>query len=271
VINLLHEHGPFDIIGDIHGCFNELCQLLSKLGYEVNRRQDVESDEEYFARDSFLVKVPEGRKVIFLGDLCDRGPNTPDVFKLVISMVHAGSAMCLPGNHDVKLVKKLKGRDGLAESLAQIGPEPDAFKAQVAEFVDSLVSHYVLDDGNLVVAHAGMKEVYQGLSSGRVREFALYGETTGETDQYGLPVRLNWAAEYHGKAHVVYGHTPVSDAEWVNRTICLDTGCVFGGRLTALRYPEKELVAVPAARMYYKPSKPLYPPSEDDPPGNPRV
>ena len=103
-----------------------------------------------------------------------------------------------------------------------------------------------LDDGKLVVAHAGMKEEMQGRGSGKVRDFALYGETTGETDEFGLPVRYNWAAEYRGKAMVVYGHTPVPEPEWLNRTINIDTGCVFGGKLTALRYPEKELVSVPA-------------------------
>ncbi len=113
-------------------------------------------------------------------------------------------------------------------------------------FVDGLISHLVLDDGNLVVAHAGMNEKLQGRASGRVRSFALFGETTGETDEFGLPVRYNWASDYRGKAMVVYGHTPVPEAEWLNNTICLDTGCVFGGKLTALRYPEKELVSVPA-------------------------
>ncbi|MDE2938265.1 MAG: polynucleotide kinase-phosphatase, partial [Chloroflexota bacterium] len=111
--------------------------------------------------------------------------------------------------------------------------------------------------GNLVVAHAGMKEEYQGRASARVRDFCLYGETTGETDEWGLPVRADWAAGYRGQATVVYGHTPVAEPAWLNRTINVDTGCVFGGRLTALRYPENELVSVPAARVYYEPLRPL--------------
>jgi protein phosphatase len=119
------------------------------------------------------------------------------------------------------------------------------------------VSHFVLDGGRLVVAHAGMKERYQGRASGRVRSFALYGETTGETNEFGLPVRYDWAADYRGPAAVVYGHTPVPDAEWLNNTICVDTGCVFGGRLTALRWPEHALLSVPAARVYYQPAKPF--------------
>jgi protein phosphatase len=257
--NLKREHGPFDIIGDIHGCFAELNELLAKLGYRVTASEAPESL-------GFAVEPPSGRKLIFLGDLVDRGPDTPSVLRLAMSMVNAGSALCVPGNHDMKLMRKLKGRDvqithGLAESLKQLERESEEFKSQLVEFLDGLVSHYVLDDGKLVVAHAGMKETFQGRGSGRVRDFALFGETTGETDEYGLPIRYNWASEYRGKAMVVYGHTPVPEPEWINHTINIDTGCVFGGRLTALRYPEKELVSVPAAQMYYEPAKP-FPQSE---------
>src|SRR5206468_2519551 len=130
---------------------------------------------------------------------------------------------------------------------------------------DGLISHYVLDDGKLVVAHAGLRQEMQGRASGRVRDFALYGETTGETDEFGLPVRYNWAAEYRGRATVVYGHTPVPEPAWVNNTINVDTGCVFGGRLTALRYPERELVSVAAARTYYEPAKPFLPEGDQAP------
>ncbi|PWU08228.1 MAG: polynucleotide kinase-phosphatase [Verrucomicrobia bacterium] len=254
--NLKHEHGPFDIIGDLHGCYDELLTLLKALGYEI--APDPDSPAKVLARP------PAGRKAIFVGDLVDRGPGIAQVLRLVMGMVEAGTALCVPGNHDMKLMRKLRGRDvqishGLAESLAQLDQEPEDFRKRVADFIDALVSHYVLDDGKLVVAHAGMKETMQGRGSGRVREFALYGETTGETDEFGLPIRFNWAAEYRGKAMVVYGHTPVPEPEWLNRTINIDTGCVFGGKLTALRYPEKEIVSVPANRTYCQPTKPFLP------------
>ena len=260
--DLTQEEGPFDIIGDVHGCFDELAALLKKLGYQILRDDNAEQVEDYLASKTYTVVNPLGRRAIFLGDLCDRGPKTPEVYKLVMSMVAAGNAFCVPGNHDTKLVKKLRGRDvklthGLPETLEQLSAEREEFKRQLVAFIDRLVSHYVMDGGNLVVAHAGMKEQYQGRTSARVRDFALYGETTGETDEYGLPVRYNWAADYRGKAHVIYGHVPVSQTEWTNKTICLDTGCVFGGKLTALRYPEKEIVEIPAARVYYEPLKPL--------------
>jgi polynucleotide kinase-phosphatase len=248
--------GPFDIIGDIHGCFTELTELLTKLGYVIN--QTAEQAGNY----GFNVETPEDRKVIFLGDLVDRGPDSPSVLKLVMSMVNSGAAYCVPGNHDMKLQKYLDGKDvqlkhGLALTVEQLKNESDHFLNQVKDFLYGLVSHYVFDNGRLVVAHAGLKEEMQGRGSGAVRSFCMFGETTGETDEFGLPVRLNWASEYRGKAMVVYGHTAVPEAQWLNRTIDIDTGCVFGGKLTALRYPEEELVSVDAKRVYIEPTRPL--------------
>jgi protein phosphatase len=249
--NRRSEHGPFDIIGDVHGCFDELRELMTTLGYSIEENGG-----------AHRVVTPEGRKAIFLGDLVDRGPKIPEVLKLVMGMVEAGTALCVPGNHDMKLLQKLRGKDvkiahGLADSIAQLEVETPEFKSKVADFIDGLISHYVLDEGKLVVAHAGMKEEMQGRGSGAIRSFALFGETTGETDEFGLPVRYNWAADYRGKASVVYGHTPIAEPQWLNRTVNIDTGCVFGGKLTALRYPEKEFVSVSAHRTYYEPAKPL--------------
>jgi protein phosphatase len=247
------ETGPFDVIGDIHGCLTELEELLTELGYAIDRDP---------AGRAAGARHPGGRRAVFVGDLVDRGPDTPGVLRLVMGMVTAGTALCVPGNHESKLLRAIRGSKvqvshGLAESLAQLTAEPDAFRSEVEKFLDGLISHYVLDGGKLVVAHAGLIERYQGRASGRVRAFCLYGQTTGETDEYGLPVRYPWAQEYRGRAMVLYGHTPVPAPEWVNNTLCLDTGCVFGGRLTALRYPERELVSVPAARVYYEPARPF--------------
>ena len=250
-----HDHGPFDIIGDVHGCSDELRTLLGDLGYQVRP-------------DGAGAHHPDGRRVFFVGDLVDRGPATPAVLRLVMGMVDDGDALCVPGNHEAKLLRALRGRNvtvshGLAETLAQLAGEPPEFSARVETFIDGLVSHLVLDDGKLVVAHAGLRADMQGRASGAVRSFALYGDTTGETDEFGLPVRYAWAEDYRGDAMVVHGHTPVPEATWLNRTICIDTGCVFGGKLTALRYPERELVSVPAARMYWEPARPLVAPQVD--------
>jgi protein phosphatase len=264
------EHGPFDIIGDVHGCCAELEELLGRLGYAEIR---LGTNDPHWGDRSFL--HPQGRRAIFLGDLVDRGPRIVDSVRLVRNMVVHGMALCVPGNHDVKLVRKLRGKNvqithGLADTLAQIAALADAVRIpleqSLADFLDHLVSHYVLDDGKLVVAHAGMKQEMQGRGSGKVRDFALYGETTGETDEFGLPVRFDWASEYRGEAMVVYGHTPVPESDWLNQTVNIDTGCVFGGKLTALRYPEKEFVSVLALRTYCEPVRPFLPAETQAPP-----
>ena len=298
--NRKSEHGPFDIIGDIHGCCDELEALLEQLGYEkdltplppslqgkgepsgsplilgegLGERSQLAATTNL---DNVTYRHPQNRKVIFLGDLVDRGPRILDTLKLVHNMVASGTALCVPGNHDMKLMRFLRGKKvkithGLDKSIAEIEAIPEeireTFSQEIADFLDSLVSHYVLDSGNLVVSHAGMKEAMQGRGSGKVRDFALYGETTGETDEFGLPVRYNWAREYRGKAMVVYGHTPVVESEWLNGTIDIDTGCVYGGKLTALRYPEKELVSVAAIRVYCESAKPFLPEATTE--GQPR-
>ena len=249
--------GPFDIIGDVHGCHTELVELLERLGWQVGSMSDNATH-------------PEGRQAVFLGDLVDRGPASPAVLRLAMNMVRSGTALCIPGNHENKLKRALDGKNvtlshGLAETMQQLAAESTEFRAEVASFIDSLVSHAVLDHGSLVVAHAGLPEAMHGRSSGAVRSFALYGDTTGETDEFGLPVRYPWANDYRGRAAVVYGHTPVPDAVWINGTICIDTGCVFGGSLSALRWPERELISVPAHETYYEPTRPLQPLVEERP------
>lgn len=248
--------GPFDIIGDVHGCADELEALLARLGYHV-----VWSPDLRITRD-------HDRTAVFVGDLVDRGPRSPDVVRIVRQMVADGTALCVKGNHENKVVKWLMGKDvkrshGLQatvdqyEALWATGTAPTEDRLSVKTFLDDLRSHLWLDGGRLCVAHAGIKAEMIGRGSGAVREFTMYGETTGEIDAYGLPVRADWAAHYRGETAVVYGHTPTLNAEWVNNTICLDTGCVFGGKLTALRWPERELVSVPAAKTYYEPTRPL--------------
>ncbi|MCL4146806.1 UNVERIFIED_CONTAM: hypothetical protein GTU68_013161 [Idotea baltica] len=239
------ERGPFDLVGDVHGCFDELVQLLQQLGYQVDAK---ESNPQ--------ATPPPGRRFIFLGDLADRGPKSPAVLRLAMNMVRSGHAFCVMGNHDNKLMRKLKGNDvqvgwGMQETLDQLAEEKPEFSADVFTFLTELPLHLVLDGGQLVVAHAGLRENLHGVNSRAAKAFCLYGDTTGETNELGFPVRRDWAAAYNGKPSVVYGHTPVDDAEWRNNTINIDTGCVYGGQLTGLRFPERELVQVAAARAYY--------------------
>ncbi len=304
--------GPFDIIGDVHGCFEELMELLEKLGYKIelnslktlenaentegvvselktSLRSTKQKNEELNSADSeldaqnervrhslnsdvksndseefkkYTIQNPEGRTAVFVGDLVDRGPNSPEVLRLVMQMCEEGKAWCVVGNHDDKLKRFLDGKDvkinhGLETTVEQLKTETADFKKKANRFLSKLISHYVFDDGKLVIAHAGLREDMQGRMSGAVRSFCMYGETTGEIDAFGLPVRINWAADYRGKAMVIFGHTPVPTAEWLNNTMDIDTGCVFGGKLTALRYPERELVDVPAKAVYAESKRPF--------------
>lgn len=253
------EHGPFDIVGDVHGCFDELLELLHALGYQTGTD----------ASGPWAIP-PAGRKLIFVGDLVDRGPKVAEVLRLAMRMTRAQHALCVLGNHEAKLLKWLHGRKvnlthGLAESAAQLEQENAEFRTEAAAFLNSLISHYLLDDGKLAVAHAGIKQNMLARASGTIKGFCLYGDTTGETDEFGLPVRYPWALDYRGKTRIVYGHTPVPEAEWLNNTLCVDTGCVFGGKLSALRYPELELKAVPARQVYAEPLRPLAETPADSP------
>lgn len=250
--------GPFDIIGDVHGCLPELLDLLKSLNYELSLTTDSDGGPVW------EINSPSQRMLAFVGDLVDRGPDTPGVLRLVRRAMQQQKAFCVRGNHDDKLCRKLSGRDvnissGLADSLEQFSKEPGGFHREMRDFLDTLPTHLVLDEGRLVVAHAGLKGELHGRDSDRVRAFCLFGDTTGEYDQFGLPVRLNWAADYHGYATVVYGHVPTYQPKWVNRSLCIDTGCVFGGWLTALRYPEMEMVSVRSRGRFADPKKPFMP------------
>ena len=243
--DLRHETGPFDVIGDVHGCLAELETLLVQLGYVAP-----------------AYTHPEGRRLVFVGDLVDRGPDAVGVLRLVMRLVAAGTAYCVVGNHDARLQRHLAGKKvqlthGLLDTATALAAESDAFRRDVRDFLYGLISHYVFDGGRLVVAHAGLPEEMHGRGSRAVRQFAMYGETTGEIDEFGLPVRYPWARDYRGDARVVYGHTPVPAPEWLNNTLDIDTGCCFGGSLTALRYPELETASVPALQTYVEPVRPV--------------
>ena len=240
--------GPFDFIGDVHGCLPELRELLGHLGYREGA--------------AGLWTPPPGRTAVFLGDLTDRGPDSAGTLRLVMAMVRAGAALCVRGNHDEKLARALEGRKvspahGLGDTLAGLEVAGPDFRAEVRAFLEALPAHLVLDGGRVVAAHAGLPERYQGRDSSRARRFALYGDVNGQTDECGLPVRGDWAASYGGAALVVYGHTPHAAPRWLGHTLNLDTGCAFGGQLSALRYPELEVLGVPARAVYAEPARPL--------------
>jgi protein phosphatase len=244
--------GSFDVIGDVHGCCDELLSLLKIMGYKV------ENPAALIPR----ITAPEGRTAVFVGDFTDRGPDNVRTLLVVMAIVRSGAALTVLGNHDDKLLRALQGApvkisNGLDRTLQELNAAGEEMEALVREFLSGLPSHLILDGGNLVVAHAGLPQDLHGVDSPRSRDVALFGTPTGRRDEFGLKVYVDWAHAYKGDALVVWGHLPVAEAVWVGNTINIDTGCVHGGSLTALRYPERELVSVPAARVYSTPIKPL--------------
>ncbi len=241
--------GPFDIIGDVHGCYDELISLLKAMGY-------------YNDLSSRSWAHPEGRKAVFLGDLADRGPHSLAVIELVASMVESGNALYLPGNHCEKLARYFSGSSvsvehGLETTVQELQLLDSNTRKIIAQRFLNLYHqappYLLLDRDRLLVAHAGLPEKYHGRLSLQIRTFSLYGELTGELDPHGRPIRYNWALSYSGRPLVVYGHTPNLYPRFVNNTINIDQGCVFGGALTSLRYPEREIVSIPAQYIYWQP------------------
>ena len=244
--------GPFDIIGDVHGCSSELVELLHNLGYATEFNRDSSGQLRCH------LTTPPGRRLAFVGDIVDRGPDPTGCLALVMDSVQAGLAIWVPGNHDCKLLNWLKQRKtkfnhGFDITVQALLQEPGEFRERLLATLESLPSHMVLDKGDLVLAHAGCKEIMQGKDSTYLTTFCLYGALDGVLDSTGYPVREDWAADYHGHAMVVHGHTAVAQPLWNANcsVVCIDTACCFGGSLTAFRWPEKEFVNVPARKKYF--------------------
>lgn len=234
----------YDIIGDIHGCYRELLLLFDLLGYE-------EDDGVYIH--------PEQRRLVFVGDLTDRGPQSLRVVQLVTRLVRQQEALYVPGNHCDKLYRLFLGRNvqithGLETTVAELARLSEKTKATIKkEFIylhENSPYYLLLDDGNLIVSHAGISQDLIGKNNKKVKTFCLYGDITGEKDVTGFPIRQDWAQEYKGESWIVYGHSPVKQPRFVNRTVNIDTGCVFGGHLTGLRYPEMTLEMVPSSLVF---------------------
>lgn len=233
-----------DILGDIHGCFAEFQQLTELLGYRWNEKYPIH---------------PEGRKLAFVGDLTDRGANSLAVIETVWTLIKNDQAFYVPGNHCNKLYRYLLGnkvqiKHGLettvAELLALKGKDQKRIKQMFIELYENAPLYHILDNNRLIIAHAGIREDYIGKYTNKVKTFVLYGDITGQTHKDGTPVRRDWAKSYQGKACIVYGHTPVPDVRKINNTFNIDTGAVFGGKLTALRYPELTTVSVPSSMPF---------------------
>jgi protein phosphatase len=233
-----------DIIGDIHGCFQEFKDLTLKLGYVWIDGTPIH---------------PKKRSLAFVGDLTDRGPFSLKVIEVVWSLVKEHGAYYSPGNHCNKLYRyflgnKVQQSHGLettvAEYLACDKNTQQTIRKKFMEIYENAPLYHYLDNGRLIIAHAGISQDLIGKNHSKVRTFVLYGDITGEKHPDGTPVRRDWAQKYHGESLIVYGHTPVKEVRWVGNTVNIDTGAVFGGKLSALQYPEKEIISVPSSMPY---------------------
>lgn len=244
----IHEpdnHGPFDIIGDVHGCAKELESLLEKLGWQ----QDA---------DGCYQHVDSNRMVVFVGDLVDRGPDTPKVLQIAMDLLEKKRAFWVLGNHDDKLRRWLKGNKvklshGIQETIDQLEAYSQEFHQKIFETLDSLPSYIVFNDDQLIIAHAGLKEKFHFQMTEGAHKFALFGQPTGKYDDHGYPIRYPWEQDYQGKATVIFGHVIVDEVQNINNCIDIDTGCVFGGKLTAYRWPEQEIVQVQSSTDWERP------------------
>ena len=235
-----------DIIGDLHGCFMEFRKLTVLLGYEWDKGIPIHK---------------QGRRLAFVGDLTDRGPQSLKVIKMVWELVvKRKEAFYVPGNHCNKLYRYFLGNKvqithGLETTVAEYSALNPSQQREIRDMFIELYEkaplYQVLDEKRLVIAHAGIRQDYIGKMNAKVQSFVLYGDITGEKNPDGSPVRLDWAKHYTGTACIVYGHTPVLDVRSLNNTFNIDTGAVFGGKLTALRYPEKEVVSVPSSLPFF--------------------
>ncbi|WP_284139639.1 MULTISPECIES: bis(5'-nucleosyl)-tetraphosphatase PrpE [unclassified Virgibacillus] len=231
-----------DVIGDVHGCYNTLCQLFEKLGYQKQKK---------------IFVHPDGRIPIFLGDITDRGPESMKVIQLVYALVHIHQvAAYVPGNHCNKLYRYFLGNNvkiqhGLETTVAEFKAlSPDVqhtIRTQFMELYEQADLYLQLPKVNAIIAHAGIKESLIGKKDKKTETFVLYGDITGKFDEAGKPIRRDWAKHYHGADWIVYGHTPVLEPRFINQTVNIDTGCVFGNALTAFRLPEESIVSVPSS------------------------
>lgn len=233
-----------DIIGDIHGCFHELRELTSLLGYDWK---------------SGIPIHPNKRKLAFVGDLTDRGPHSLKVIETVYELIQNDLAHYVPGNHCNKLYRYFQGNKvqvthGLETTVAEYDAldkkKQQKIRRSFMQLYENAPLYHFLDGNNLIIAHAGISEELIGKQNSRVKTFVLYGDITGEKHDDGSPVRKDWALDYKGKSLIVYGHTPVKEVRKVGNTYNIDTGAVFGGNLSALRYPELETVSVQSTMPY---------------------
>jgi hypothetical protein len=213
------------VIGDVHGCIDELEALLTKAGHRA------------------------GDDVVFVGDLVAKGPDSPSV----VGLARALGARCVRGNHDEEVLRCVRAlRAGEEPERAKkthrlvaeaLSPEDAAYLEATPFFLD-------LAPFGVWVVHAGVRA---GVSLSEQHPNELMTMRSIRSDGT-ISARLSegelWAARYPGPAHVLFGHDAITGLQRHAHATGLDTGCVYGHQLTALILPERRLVQVDAKRAY---------------------
>lgn len=206
------------VVGDIHGCYDELSDLLSKADFTANDR------------------------VVAVGDLITKGPKNRAVLDRFIADERFTSVI---GNHDLALLRFWRG-----EPVQLTRAQTDAFdqlensRKQYEAYLASLP--FLIDFGKYVVVHAGVRPhiPLARQSSSDLTELRTLGRDRASRE--GVP----WYEVYDGEQSVLFGHWPASQPRVAPRAIGLDTGCVYGNRLTAFIIETGEFISVPARAAY---------------------
>lgn len=202
-------------IGDIHGCFLEMIELIHLMGGNSKK-----SYHPYLGNIT-RINPPRGYCFVFVGDLINKGPNSVDVLLSVLDAIDRRVAMSVLGNHDELLRQYLKMDNvGIKEEFFKTITALESRGENVLQFVREHMKNmpYMLEfqKENILVSHCGLDTPHQNISlKSRIR--SIYGYK-----------HHDWAQNYQGKIKVIHGHLVVNEAVERNNTINLDTGCYMG-------------------------------------------
>ena len=217
-------NGRLIAIGDIHGCHEEFDELLSLL--------DLQPDD----------------RLILLGDLVNRGPNSPKV----IGLARAHRAIALLGNHELRLLNYRRTRD--LKFVKENDLETfDQLKPDDWSYLEAMLLTYEEPELNLVCVHGGFlpdspwnRQPAEVVT--RIQVIDAEGQPRKRADAPGAPL---WADLWNGPPFVIYGHTPRPEVHKLKWSLGIDTACAMGGHLTAFILPEKRFVQVKARQRYF--------------------
>ncbi len=230
----------YAVIGDVHGCYYELKELITNL-------------QSKYGKDILIISV---------GDNVDRGDYNLKTLDLCIELFNEGKFIEVQSNHMDKFVRWLKGSNvkisyGMQKTVDEFLNLPktiqEQYRKKIIEYYSS-APLYVIVNKETVIAHAGIKDDMIGKTGKKVKSFVLYGQTTGRYTPEGFPERLDWTKERKLKANspkIVYGHVVFQKPYINNKCYGIDTGCVFGNKLTAYIPQIDTFEFVKAKKTYY--------------------